>query len=421
MKMLNKLKYLTALCLLFALLLSSCGGAMPENTPPSAQTPEVQTPSVEIPTANDPTPAETADPDETKKNVYDYFKNRSLEYFTDCAVESYLSPALMEEHFDSLENGKYVTMESVEELFGKPHYKIQINAYYEIIYYVYILSDSRVLEIKFGGFETVEKLYTGDFDAYIENVKQTWNPQELEVRDPQTVYDALHEMLQLCNYMHYSDRIDYPRYEDAFKIDTRVPNIRITLEDDIIPVLGQPHFTYSSQECLPSGVGFDEYHFYILDNGIVIMTYGSSLASYLEKDDVDMRDMDSALSVIDLMCKRKAVDPSQTYAMLYEELSTHQYIHITERKDYPDKAAMDILRYGATKEKIEELLGQPHFIQIEEQKKPGDSILREYRFYILSDGRVYFTRRNIDEPDYSYTHCYNADAILKAIDSYLYY
>jgi len=249
MKMLNKLKYLTALCLLFALLLSSCGGAMPENTPPSAQTPEVQTPSVEIPTANDPTPAETADPDETKKNVYDYFKNRSLEYFTDCAVESYLSPALMEEHFDSLENGKYVTMESVEELFGKPHYKIQINAYYEIIYYVYILSDSRVLEIKFGGFETVEKLYTGDFDAYIENVKQTWNPQELEVRDPQTVYDALHEMLQLCNYMHYSDRIDYPRYEDAFKIDTRVPNIRITLEDDIIPVLGQPHFLWLPFSC----------------------------------------------------------------------------------------------------------------------------------------------------------------------------
>ena len=294
MKLFKKWKNGMALCLLLVLTLSSCGGAMPENTPPSAQTPEVQTPSLPSDTVTPEEPK--VDPAETHQALHEVLMRYLDTYFTD--REGYVPCEAVNNVYPDIDDRN-----TLKDTLGEPHYKgsvYPINKEFLRSVQIYILEDGSIFEVGFGGYkDSVKSVYTGSLQEYLIRISENWTSQ-----------------------------------------------------------------------------------------GFIVNS-----------------------------------DPSETYTMLYEELRTHQYMYISDRKDFIDKEVAKKLWYDSTTVEIEALLGEPHFLQVEEKARPHSvsGIPSEFRFYVLSDGTVLYLQGSIDRSKSGYLTFFNADVVLKAIDTYLYY
>ncbi|MBE6639368.1 MAG: hypothetical protein E7616_07970 [Ruminococcaceae bacterium] len=244
----------------------------------------------------------------------------------------------------------------------------------------------------------------------------TVTPEDPTV-DPVVTHQALHEVMMRYLNTYFTDREGYVPCEAVNNVCIDVDN-RDTLND----ILGEPHYKGSVYPPINKKF-FCSVQIYILEDGSIFevgfgdykdsvkSVYMGSLQEYLIRISENWTPQTFIVNS----------DPSETYAMLYEELSTHQYMHISDRKDFIDKEVAKKLWCDSTAVEIEALLGEPHFLQIEEKRAPISGSLSEFRFYVLSDGTVLYLEERIDRSQSGYLSFYNASVILRVINAYLNY
>lgn len=105
----------------------------------------------------------------------------------------------------------------------------------------------------------------------------------------------------------------------------------------------------------------------------------------------------------DVWWERDAVtasDPQETYDFFNDALNAHKWVEIGTRRDYVDPIKTKYLATYMPFSKVQELLGEPHFVQTEKEKPSGSTGgAYIHNFYILSDG----TALMIDIPTEEYT------------------
>ncbi|MBE6638880.1 MAG: hypothetical protein E7616_05435 [Ruminococcaceae bacterium] len=268
MNLFKKWKNGMALCLLFALLLSSCGGAMPtEPDAPSSST-DVQTPDSENitqPTVKDPTSGEKADPDETRR-ILDAEMMRYL-----CMRTSDRSDYLSSDALSDSINASIDCLETAKTVLGTPHYYSAEYGYpMDDTIYVYIAENAQVLEIVFDSRDILKEMNYYSVDNYISHIPQAWGKEAYVHADPMQIHRAVDEEFEKHEYVFESDRTDYPDATTAKSIQVETPMLKVR------EILGEPHYIQTVKDRLHKDdqliLPF-EHHFYILSDGTVLILY----------------------------------------------------------------------------------------------------------------------------------------------------
>lgn len=232
--------------------------------------------------------------------------------------------------------------------------------------------------------------------------------------NPYDAHQMLHQEMMKHRYTFIIDRESFLSAENADKI-----SIECKL-NEAEELLGKPHYRVKSQLSYPQYYGW--MYIYVLDDGTVMELgfsdtavvkniYKGSVEDYIQYI-AENWDADWVVPT----------DPVETYETLYSELTTHEYMHLSERSDYPSaQDAKKILETSSIAD-MKVRLGEPHFTQSEETHRYGSSSPRmEYHFYILSDGTVMFVVGGFGNPNVSDVSFFNAESILKVIENYLYF
>ncbi|MBE6638882.1 MAG: hypothetical protein E7616_05445 [Ruminococcaceae bacterium] len=295
MKLLKNPKNLVVLCLFGAILFSSCGAQMPsvpDTVPPSPDIFGEEAPTTEPAPEKD----ETADPDETRRILdaetllyYDMLSTERTDYLAVKTASDFYAEATSADGA--------IRLDTVEEKLGIPHYKFDTpDRWNEAGIYIYIAEDGTVLEVGFERLDVVRKVFTGNIDSYLMRIADFWNPDVIIPCDPAEIYQALYDELLTHEYMHFSDRTDYPKMEDFKKVDTWITGPKNSVED-MISLLGQPHFTQTEEKVYPgSSLGRLETHIYVFDNGVVMVVCAAPGYPYI--GDAPMLDLAEAMDML---------------------------------------------------------------------------------------------------------------------------
>ena len=163
--------------------------------------------------------------------------------------------------------------------------------------------------------------------------------------------------------------------------------------EKIIEQLGTPHFL--SLAWAPSGSKcYGTEAIYVIEDGTVLYLGQSS-----KKEEVTRLKADEMISLMKANWEKALtvpIDPQTTYEQLYADMANRKYMHISDRTDFVDANVakeLPIFIFESenliTVDEMIDKLGQPHFMQAEEERRPGSSTDRAtFYVYVLNDGTV---------------------------------
>ena len=244
--------------------------------------------------------------------------------------------------------------------------------------------------------------------------------EDTEILDPNDVYIRLRaELMQ-----HYNIRIT-ERKDFISKELVQQTKAEATTEK-IADLLGEPHFYSHTFKAYPQH--YQYFLIYVLDDGTVCevannqYVYQGDLENYFMFIEEEWDN--------DIVTE---VPPSETWEKLSAEFDSHTYITVSERTDFVNVEKAKTVAsqgyhayhlYSCSFDQLTEWLGEPHFMQLEEQRRPASNNPRwQYWFYILEDGTVLKVNApvaeipgNMCEMDF-----YLTDDIIYYIQNFLYY
>ena len=234
-------------------------------------------------------------------------------------------------------------------------------------------------------------------DVSKEEEQQPPHEDESDVTLPQETYQALYD--KFLNYTSVAVLKEHSNYLSCTTAETLVEQaldkaFNKTFED-VLAQLGTPQF-FSYGINMSATSKTKRYYreaFYVVEDVSVlrvvqfntVIVQKMSVAQLFETIESEW-----AEAVIE------PCEPQKTYAALYEELANRQYMDISDRKDFADvvevkKIEQTRLFYNVTVSEMISCLGEPHFKQSEENRRPGSSMDPSiYYIYALTDGTVLF-------------------------------
>ena len=232
-------------------------------------------------------------------------------------------------------------------------------------------------------------------------------PAEPVIPDPDATHRALIDMISAYRDVYIFERKTYLSESDVEKIDDD------TNHTELLDALGDPHVEANNR--------FGVIGIYVLENAQILEVRISGTTTILRYD-VDTFATHIAEKWVDYPVVPS--DPSQTYAALYAEMEKRQYMQISERTDYADP--LDARKINNRQvmliDDMVQLLGEPHFLQIEETMPPYENVGRQlYYVYVLSDGTVFIMSGYVATPKVGYARVYQPDTAIEYLLDQMYF